>query len=217
MRLGELLPQLVSRLRWWRARFKIRRRVRLVTSEASLLPFTLGTLRPVIYLPETILRDAEPTVADAVIAHEMTHIKRGDDLWLRFYHPAPMAVAFSPCSGSTQGVGNRSRWQLLRTTESVILALALALHRQGRVERRVHGSPPSLRDLGEGQSGGSVTIPRTLAEIQSEKRTSTGAWSEGRFPLRSWRSISAAWERRASSSVTKMWSSLSPSFFGNPN
>jgi beta-lactamase regulating signal transducer with metallopeptidase domain len=87
---------LLSRLRWWRSSFKIRRRIRLVGSEASLSPFTIGILRPVIYLPAAIRHEAEPAVAESVIAHEMAHIKRWDDLWLRLQNVIQVIYFFHP-------------------------------------------------------------------------------------------------------------------------
>ncbi len=66
----------------WRAELGIRRRVAVVTSAALQSPFTIGSLRPVIFLPQAVLEQGEPGVIEAVIAHELAHIKRWDDLVL---------------------------------------------------------------------------------------------------------------------------------------
>lgn len=78
----------------WRRRFRIGRSVRLVTAEAPVSPFTLGTWRPVVFLPAALLDD--PRLVEAAVAHEMAHVARWDDLRLLlqrgiqalwFFHP----------------------------------------------------------------------------------------------------------------------------------
>lgn len=78
----------------WRRRLRIRRSVRLVTAEAPVSPFTLGTWRPVVFLPAALLDD--PRLVEAAVAHEMAHVARWDDLRLLlqrgiqalwFFHP----------------------------------------------------------------------------------------------------------------------------------
>ncbi|UCF18468.1 MAG: peptidoglycan DD-metalloendopeptidase family protein [Gemmatimonadota bacterium] len=80
----------------WRRELRIRRRVRLVSSDESLAPFTCGSLNPVIYLPAALLRREEADVLESVLAHELAHVKRWDDLMLMaqlaiaalyFFHP----------------------------------------------------------------------------------------------------------------------------------
>ncbi len=57
----------------------IHRPVRLLQSDEYVMPFTFGTLRPTIVLPETAARwSAERR--NAVILHELAHVARGDCL-----------------------------------------------------------------------------------------------------------------------------------------
>lgn len=62
------------------AKFNLRRRVDLVAGNTNVSPFTIGTLRPVIYLPKEMLNSLDQQALTSVIAHEMAHIKRYDDL-----------------------------------------------------------------------------------------------------------------------------------------
>ncbi|HPG38740.1 MAG TPA: M23/M56 family metallopeptidase [bacterium] len=89
-----LYTQLVGK---WRSIFKVKRPVRLVTSAHEISPFTIGLLRPVIYLPAGLLTTSKIELLEPVIAHEMAHIKYYDSMWIRlqniisslyFFHPA---------------------------------------------------------------------------------------------------------------------------------
>jgi uncharacterized protein (TIGR03435 family) len=75
----------------------IGRSVRVVTSTAANGPSMVGWLRPVILLPPATAMGLTPQQLEAVIAHELAHIKRHDYLvnvlqamveTLFFYHPA---------------------------------------------------------------------------------------------------------------------------------
>lgn len=66
----------------WRNRLKVKRTVRLCVGGHTQAPFTKGLFKPVIYLPQKLV-DEHFEALDAVIAHEMAHIRRLDDVWLR--------------------------------------------------------------------------------------------------------------------------------------
>ncbi len=76
---------------------KLSRTVRLLQSAAVEVPTALGWLRPVILLPACALSGLSPLQLEAILAHELAHIRRGDFLVnllqslvevLLFYHPA---------------------------------------------------------------------------------------------------------------------------------
>ena len=78
-------------------RLGVSRAVRYVCSKAAESPAVFGWLRPVVVLPLSALAGLSPWQIEAIIAHELAHIKRGDFLvnafqiateTLLFYHPA---------------------------------------------------------------------------------------------------------------------------------
>jgi beta-lactamase regulating signal transducer with metallopeptidase domain len=78
-------------------RLGLRAAPRLFSSEAAREAIVTGLLRPIVLLPAAWLVEMSPDVLDAVVAHELAHIRRYD-LWLNlfqrvvetllFYHPA---------------------------------------------------------------------------------------------------------------------------------
>lgn len=80
-----------------RRRLGIRRTVVVKLVNGATPPCTARALRPVIWLPASILTGLGPDQIEAVIAHELAHIRRLDWVWnslqcvieaLLFYHPA---------------------------------------------------------------------------------------------------------------------------------
>lgn len=78
-------------------RMGLHRRVQVVASSRADGPSVIGWLRPVILLPPATLMGLTATQLDAVLAHELAHIRRHDYLvnvlqmvaeTLLFYHPA---------------------------------------------------------------------------------------------------------------------------------
>jgi beta-lactamase regulating signal transducer with metallopeptidase domain len=78
-------------------RLGVTRAVRYVCSKAVESPAVLGWLRPVVVLPLSALAGLTPWQVEAIIAHELAHIKRWDAQvnvfqiateTLLFYHPA---------------------------------------------------------------------------------------------------------------------------------
>ncbi len=79
------------------ARLGVQRAVRVCTSPLTHVPTVAGWLRPVILLPASALTGLSSTQLEAVIAHELAHVRRHDYLvnllqtlveTLLFYHPA---------------------------------------------------------------------------------------------------------------------------------
>ena len=86
----ECLSRLVARLR-------VRMPVKLVESALVEVPTVIGWLKPMILLPAAALVGLDPRELEALLAHELAHIRRHDYLinllqtaieTLLFYHPA---------------------------------------------------------------------------------------------------------------------------------
>jgi len=90
-------PPLQDRLRDLTARLGLRRAVGLLESALVEVPTVVGWLRPVILLPASALTGLSAEQLEAILAHELAHIRRYDYLVnlaqtvveiLGFYHPA---------------------------------------------------------------------------------------------------------------------------------
>lgn len=80
-----------------RSRFLLARPVRLLVSAAAEVPSVVGCLRPVVLVPAAALAGLPPAHLEAILFHELAHIRRHDYLvnllqsvaeTLLFYHPA---------------------------------------------------------------------------------------------------------------------------------
>lgn len=92
-----LAAQWQQRLRRLCLQLRVSHPVRLVESALVKVPTAIGWLRPVILLPVGALAGLTPQQLEAIIAHELAHIRRHDYLinllqavieTLLFYHPA---------------------------------------------------------------------------------------------------------------------------------
>jgi hypothetical protein len=86
-----------GRLRELAHRLEVSRPVRLLESAAISAPLVLGWLRPVILMPVGLVTNLSPGEVGAILAHELSHLRRHDYLVnlaqrvteaLLFYHPA---------------------------------------------------------------------------------------------------------------------------------
>lgn len=77
-------------------RLRMRRQPRLLVSDHCRIPFAAGWLRPLIMLPRRSLQRLDPAELEAVLGHELLHLRRGDlwvnllQLWVRacwWWHP----------------------------------------------------------------------------------------------------------------------------------
>jgi len=88
-------PEAQTLLAMWQKILGVKRRVRLVTDAHARAPFTTGCFRPVIFLPELVLKQPV-AVIEAVLAHEMAHVKRLDDVALTMLNLARIMFFFHP-------------------------------------------------------------------------------------------------------------------------
>ena len=85
-------------------RMNIRRRIRLLASSASSVPMVVGAFRPVILMPVSMFLGLAPDQLEAILLHELAHIRRHDNLinllqhvveTMFFFHPAVWWVSAS--------------------------------------------------------------------------------------------------------------------------
>ncbi|MBC3872097.1 M56 family metallopeptidase [Undibacterium flavidum] len=95
--MGSLVQQWQIRTNQMAYQFAIRRKVHLKFQKDLLSPVTYGCLTPVVVMPVSLLTGMSPEMIEALLAHELAHIKRWDfvvnvlqnlALSLLFYHPA---------------------------------------------------------------------------------------------------------------------------------
>lgn len=81
---GETLlkdPMWTSRLNALRERLQIPKQVTLHISENITVPITAGFIKPIILLPVAMVSRLDPEQVEAILLHELAHIKRLDYLW----------------------------------------------------------------------------------------------------------------------------------------
>lgn len=74
----------------------ISRQVKLFLSGSLAVPIVVGYLKPVIYLPVTMATDLAPDQLEAILLHELAHIKRNDFLINIIQSLAEVVLFFNP-------------------------------------------------------------------------------------------------------------------------
>lgn len=85
-----------DRLAEFKERFSITSKVRLRLSSDMLVPFTAGFLRPIIVLPIAMINRLSPAQVEAILLHELAHIKRADYLFNLIQKMIESALFFNP-------------------------------------------------------------------------------------------------------------------------
>ena len=88
---------------WWKNKMdalaqqlQIKRRVILVESGVINIPVVIGHLKPVIYIPIGLLANLPHDQVEAVLLHELAHIRRNDYLMNLFQNIAETVFFFNP-------------------------------------------------------------------------------------------------------------------------
>jgi beta-lactamase regulating signal transducer with metallopeptidase domain len=162
--------ELADRARARVARMRVGRPVRVLQSTLVEIPIAAGWLKPVLLLPANILAGLSTTQLEAIVAHELAHVRRHDFLvnllqtvaqTLLFYHPVVWwlsrririerehccdDMAVRVCDNNT-GLGEApTLLEASRLALEPVLAVSGKAQRSGR--RSVWYADPSLRSAG---------------------------------------------------------------------
>ena len=74
----------------------VRRTVRLLESGLAEVPMVVGWLKPVVLVPAAALTALPPEQLRALLAHELTHVRRYDHLWNALQAIAEIVLFFHP-------------------------------------------------------------------------------------------------------------------------
>ncbi len=136
-----------ARLRCWQGALGLRGRIRLVVSARIDAPLVLGWFEPVVIWPLAAVTGMPPDQVDAILAHELSHIRRHDLVTnlvqccierLFFHHPAAWWISGQVRAEREHCADDLAVWALASrragTRGSYATALvALAERRQGAV------------------------------------------------------------------------------------
>ena len=176
------------------ARLRVARAVQVVQSAAVQVPAVIGSLRPVILLPASALSGLSLAQLDAILAHELAHIRRHDFAVnllqtvaevLLFYHPACWwisrrvraerelccdDIAVSLCADRVLYASALADLEALRVTPTLALAAT-----DGPLLRRVRRllSPAPERSRAPGLSA--ALVPAALLALVMAGATLTAA------------------------------------------
>lgn len=73
-------------------------RVAILGSASVSVPVTVGSLNPLIILPERLLRESDPNLLTTAIGHELAHIRRRDYLLNLIYELIYLPLSFHPAA-----------------------------------------------------------------------------------------------------------------------
>ena len=74
----------------------LRRTVKLVESALVRVPMVIGQLRPIIYIPLGLINHLPASEMEAVLLHELAHIRRYDHVVNMVQHVAECLLFFNP-------------------------------------------------------------------------------------------------------------------------
>lgn len=123
---GAYASHLVKRCR----QLRLRRAVRLLSSDDVTGPATWGLLRPVVLIPATLLKSLPGNSIRTTIEHELQHIRRWDACWLIFARCVRCVQWFNPLAYL---LCNRFRQAIELATDADTLSAL------GNSQRRAYG------------------------------------------------------------------------------
>ena len=184
-------PDWLASLARLRDALAVSRPVRLAASAVAEVPSVIGWLRPVVVVPARVLTGLTPWQVEAILAHELAHIRRHDYLvnllqsaveTLLFYHPA------------TWWVSRQVREERERCCDDVAVAQCgdAAGYVRALAELEAMRAPPALA---MGATGGSLLgrARRLLAPTDTRRSSATVAAAVGiALLVCAWASASAA-------------------------
>ncbi len=89
-------PVVLDIVQTWRRRLHIRRSVKAKAVALGIPCFTMGLFRPVVVLPEHLISKVGNASLEPVLAHELVHVKRWDDLVICLQELVRIVYFFHP-------------------------------------------------------------------------------------------------------------------------
>ena len=80
----------------WITKLNISRKINIIGGDKFSSPFTKGFLKPIIYLPLSIFTNLTPLQIEAIILHELVHIKKYDYLIILIQNTIDKILYFNP-------------------------------------------------------------------------------------------------------------------------
>lgn len=130
-------------------RMGLKQRVRLMESTRADSPLLIGWIKPVILVPAAAMLHLRPEALEAVLAHELAHIRRGDYLANLLQSLAEAFLFFHPCAWWLSGRIRELREHCCDDAAAALcgdpLILAEGLSTLERLRRRLQPDPaPAL-------------------------------------------------------------------------
>jgi len=162
--------------------------VRLLQSNLIKTPIVVGWLKPVILIPASVFLQMNPRELETILAHELLHIRRLDNLVNFTQSFAEILFLYHPCGWWISAVIRREREfacdaAVLETLESPRVVYASALANLEEIRSRAKQSPPSSLATAATEGKLMQRIEKILqknAERQSFKQT---LWSAASLAL----------------------------------
>jgi len=155
-------------------RLQVARRVRVVESGAAQAPGLIGWRKPMIVLPSSTLAAAGPGDIEAVLAHELAHVRRGDFAanlvhaiieTIFFFHPVIWWLSYRTRIERERSCDDRAAALF---EDSITYAEALLHLEQQRTDRR--GTPRSV-------GGAFVSRVRRLVDQSPSLAVAPSSWT----------------------------------------
>ena len=89
-------PTVLDIIRTWRRRLHISREIEVKAVDSDVPTYTMGLFRPVVILPEYLIESAGGAALESVLAHELMHVKRWDDLAICLQELVRIVYFFHP-------------------------------------------------------------------------------------------------------------------------
>lgn len=143
-------------------------RVRILCSSLVPVPITVGIMRPLIILPEVLLREVDPDLLMSAIGHELVHVARRDYLLNLIYEFIYLPLSFHPAAALV-----RRRIKQTRELCCDELVATRLLHPEiyARSLVRLIGSVPITRRLAANTTIGIAESDNLEVRIMSLLRT----------------------------------------------
>ncbi len=144
--------EIAQRFRDIALRLDLRQCVTLRIHAAAINPFVIGTFRSVVYLPASALTSLSPEQIDAILSHELAHVRRPDYFWNLLQVAVETLFCFHPAVWWVSGVLREQREfccddvvlnTIVKPTTYATALLALAENRrtQPRLSMGIGGNP----------------------------------------------------------------------------